>query len=284
MVLAQLQVGDAQRVPALQANGPPDAGRHVARAPVPAVVVAGLAHEVRRHRVGRLVAVGRGVIARELVRHRLDLRQQRGDRRMQHDAQLVAARAQPDLDRNAPGPEGVVGAQQLRAVQVDVGERVETVEDEVAARARERGGRRIEVRAVLPVGEAYPLQARFGRADIGVGDQVAGEQVGVHGAGHLRRVPRRRLWVRCGLRGVGQHTEGPALVDEHFARRGGDGRRGGERPADPQQPPHRAVAFQCRLIQSSCVGIAATALASVLRMPSTYSTRRYSGMSSTIGW
>jgi hypothetical protein len=147
------------------------------------------------------------------VRHRRYRRQQLRDRRTEYDAQLVALRAQLALHGQAPGAEGVVGVEQFDAVQPDFGVGVQAFEYQVAARGLQCGARGVEARAVLPVGQAYPLQPGFGRAHVRVGNQPVREQVGMHRARHRRRAPWRRLGMRGQLRVAGHEAEGPALVD-----------------------------------------------------------------------
>ncbi len=74
------KIGQAVRVPGLQVDPAPDPGGDITRAPVPAEVVGRLAREVADHRLLRLIAIGRRVIASDLVRHCLHARQQRADR------------------------------------------------------------------------------------------------------------------------------------------------------------------------------------------------------------
>ncbi len=238
------------------------------------------------------------------MRHRLHPGQQLRDRRSQHDAQLVAGFAQPALHRHAPGAEEVVRVQDLLAVEEDLGEGVEAFEHEVVARVVEHLARRRERRAVFPVGQADPLQARFGRADVGIRDQAMRQQVGVDGAGDARQAPGRGFRMRSRLRVAGDQAEFPAIGKRLHVR--GTGRKrtdGKERETDAGQPsPWQALvvgeswhwrhavcvqvagALQCRSMKSWCEGIAATAFATVCRTCSTNCTNRSSGTWSTIGW
>jgi hypothetical protein len=173
---------------------------------------------------------------------------------MQHDAQFIALRAQLALHRQAPGTEGVVGLDQLVAVQPDLGEGIEPFEHQVAAGGPQGMGRRVEARAVFPVRQADPLQAGLGRGHIRIGDELVREQVGMHRARHRGRAPGCRFRMRTALGIAGQETEGPALVDHDTLRRTrrrrrrshGEHRREQQREQHPRQrtPAHAAGAFQ----------------------------------------
>ncbi len=65
------KIGQAVRIPGLQVDPAPHAGGDIARAPVPAKVIGRLAREVADHRVLGLIAIGRRIVAGDLVRHRL---------------------------------------------------------------------------------------------------------------------------------------------------------------------------------------------------------------------
>ncbi len=225
-VLRDMQIGDAQRVPAFQTHRFPDAGGDIARSPIPAVVITGLAREVLRHRIFRLVAVRRRVVARELERHRLHRRQQARDRRMQDDAQFVAARLELALRGQAPGAEHIVGRGDFPAVEVDVGKRVEAVENEILMRELQRRRIDVERRAVFPIGQPDPLQFRLVRADVGVDDRAVGQQIGVDIARHRRVLPGRGGRMRAGRRARGE-AHLPVVSTE--IERGGNRGRGRRR-------------------------------------------------------
>jgi hypothetical protein len=102
---------------------------------------------------------------------------------------------------------------------------------EVAACGLQRTARRIEARAVFPIGQADPLQAGFRVTDIRIGNQPVRVQVGMHRARHLGGTPGCRFSMRGQLRAAGRKPEGPALVDDKLAgqarRRPGGGGSGG---------------------------------------------------------
>ena len=97
-IRAHRKIGQAVRVPSLQIDSAPDAGGDIARTPVPAEVVGRLAREVADHRVLRLIAIRRRVVASDLVRHCLHARQQGADRRTEHDLQFIVARTEAAFD------------------------------------------------------------------------------------------------------------------------------------------------------------------------------------------
>ncbi len=124
--------------------------------------------------------------------------------------------AQAACHRHAPGAKRIVRIEQLDAVEPDFGKGVESGEYQLAARALQHGARHVEGGAVFPVGQADPLQARFGRADIRIGNQAVGQQVGVHGARHRGRAPRHEVGMRRFTRVARQQVEAPAPVDDEL--------------------------------------------------------------------
>ncbi len=74
-------------------------------------------------------------------------------------------------------------------VHEDFREGVESVEDKVYVLALERSGVNLKRGAVLPIGKADPLQARFVVAIKRVGNELRGLKVRLHHAWHLCGVP-----------------------------------------------------------------------------------------------
>ena len=164
------------------------------------------------------------------MRHGLHARQQAPDRRTQDHAQLVGAFAQTPLHGNAPGTEGVVGVQHLLVVEEHLGERIQPLEHQFAARSSAHVPADLECGAVFPVRQADPLQARFRRTDIGVRNQAMGQQVGMHRAGHRGGTPCRpdagRILV---TRPGGYPPELPTLVQLPLFHRLRTGKHGEQR-------------------------------------------------------
>jgi hypothetical protein len=124
--------------------------------------------------------------------------------------------AQPAGYRHAPGAKRIVRIEQLDAVEPDFGKGVESGEHQLAARALQHRARHVEGGAVFPVGQANPLQTRFGHADIRIGNQAVGQQVGVHGARHGGRAPWDEVGMRIFTRVARQQVEAPAAVDDEL--------------------------------------------------------------------
>ena len=227
------QIGHPLRPPGMQVHGAPHARGDVARPPVPAEMVGGLAYEVAHHRIAWLIAIRRGIVARDPVWHRLHLRQQRGDGRTENNAQRVALRLQSPFHTRPPCAMRVVGAQQGRSVEFHLGEGVEAFEHQLGVRPGEGRGRDVERGPILPVGQADPLQLRLGRADVRIRDQPLRQQIGMHASGHLRWAPCGRFGMRCGLRTTGQQAEFPACIQ--CPGQGGHAEQQGQRAQQEQR-------------------------------------------------
>ncbi|MNV76314.1 hypothetical protein D3C71_1696560 [compost metagenome] len=101
----------------------------------------------------------------------------------------------------------VVGLQQRLAVEGDGGEGIQAFERQLGVRARQ--GRRIHIEscAVLPVGQADPLQPGFRRTHVRIGNLPLRQQIGMHRAGHLCGTPLGQLRVGRKLGIAGQEAE-----------------------------------------------------------------------------
>ncbi len=200
--LDDLDVVDAGRVPGAQVDRPPHAGSDEARAPVPAVVIAGLPRKgtdplVAHAAVFALIVGGRRVVAQGRQQF-----QAFGDRRTEQDAQGIVAGDDVVLDIGRPGAEHVVGLQDQDLIDIDVGIGVEAFEKELDMLAREGLGVDVEPRPVFPVLFVDPLLVVFVGAVKRILDLVIGQQVGMDRARHRRGQPS----VAVGL------AEGPCLA------------------------------------------------------------------------
>ncbi|MET3144812.1 UNVERIFIED_ORG: hypothetical protein ABIB63_000610 [Xanthomonas axonopodis] len=150
-LLGDMQPVHPHGVPRFHAHILPDAGVDHARAPIPAKVVRRLAHIGRAVACFGLVPERRIVGTRQRIRllgqPRLDLL----DRRIQLDLQHVVAALEQGLRVHAPLPEHVVGAEQLLAIEGDLGKRVQAVEHQLDMFALERGRIHVEAGLVLPI-------------------------------------------------------------------------------------------------------------------------------------
>ena len=153
--------------PGLDGDRAPHARAGQVGAPVPAIAASHLADGVE----GVRVHVGPGA---QLLGQPLG----GGDRCLEPHHQLVAARDQQGAHVEAVRAVLVGGAGQLGAVQGEDSDGVETLGDEVVVRLVT--GLPVEHRGVGPAGPSDPGQGRLVVPVEGVGDQLRGQQVGVH--------------------------------------------------------------------------------------------------------
>jgi hypothetical protein len=208
--------GEAVAGPGFEAEVAPEAGGDEARAPVPAEL-AGL--------FAQHGGAAEGVV--EFLR--LVLRAEPGHGpggAGEMEAELVAAGAQPAADREAQRHKHVVRAGNLTAVEINRGERVEPVADELHFLGGEQGGGDAESRAVFPVMLLDPLEAKFVGAVKRIGNQAVAEQVAVDAAGHSRGPPARRHGGVTKLPGGGRERKDRHGIIPGFRR----GRASGGRP------------------------------------------------------
>jgi hypothetical protein len=130
-----------------------------------------------------------------------------GDGRVEGDDELVRARSEQVPDGEPVRAVLVGGGRDDDAVELDRGEGVEALGDEVVACLVRRGP--LERAAVAPDGVADPLGGGLAVAVERVGDPAGPQQVGVHAAGDLRL---DRFAVLRRLLGPGHRLEGPRAV------------------------------------------------------------------------
>src|SRR5580658_8886708 len=82
-------------------------------------------------------------------------------------------------------------------VQVDISKRVQPIEHQINMVTSERSGVDLECSLIFPVGQADPLQTEFVVPIEWVGDETILEQVGVHHARNLRRMPLLDVGIVC---------------------------------------------------------------------------------------
>src|ERR1700687_510444 len=90
---------------------------------------------------------------------------------------------------DAPMTEHVVGVDDHLIVEVDVRQRVQTIKHQIDMVVAKRGGVSLKHSLVLPVGQTDPLQAELVIPIEWVGDKAVTQQVGLHHARNLRRMP-----------------------------------------------------------------------------------------------
>jgi len=100
--------------------------------------------------------------------------------------------------------------------------------------ARQRGGIHVDPHAVLPVGQAHPLDLRLVVAPVRIGHQLRRQHVRLHRAGHARGQPLRGARIRSGVLVAGQQAHLPAGIQRLHARRRGPARAGQEQREDTQ--------------------------------------------------
>ena len=189
VVLDYLYIGQTRAVPCLEHHGAPDARSHQTGTPVPAVVIACLAGEdahefVEYASVLRLVRPGVESVVVLVAFGEVDL-----DGRMEIDFQFVFARFELVLYVDAPCAVHIVGVEQRRAVEIDVGIGVESVENQFAIVGSQfslGGNKRC---LIHPVFFVHPLHSALVEAEKRVLDDLVGHEVGVNGAGHGGRIP-----------------------------------------------------------------------------------------------
>ena len=97
-------------------------------------------------------------------------------------------------------------------------QRVEPLEDQVDALALGNGCG-VELRVVGPRRAPDPGESILVLVQIGIGNEVGGQQIGVHTAGHRGRHPRRRHLVRDHPGALaGADGDSPAIVELTFHR------------------------------------------------------------------
>ncbi len=203
-------LGETRDRPGLEPHRAPDPGRRGVGAPVPAEAARHLAHRVER------VLVDLRPVAQEQA---LPVGVRDGGR--EPDRELVLPLDEQRADVEPVGAVHVRRGADDRAVQPDLRDGVEAVEDEVVPlvplrRPRETGG-------VHPVGPADPREQPLVVVEVRVGDQPGGQEVGVHAPGHRGRDVGDDRPRGDGPR-AGAHR--PAVVQLASGRRGDGG--GGE--------------------------------------------------------
>jgi len=229
--------GEPGGAPRFQGDRPPDARGDQRGTPVPTEVAGHLADEVDRVR-GR--GGGNGQVPHPVP---LPLGVVQGGAEI--DRQPVVAGPQQPGDLEPVGAVHVRRAGHLRAVDLDGGDGVQPVADQVDAVGGFPGEG--EPGFVAPAGAPDPRQLGLVLVQVGVGDELGGEQVGVHrswyprgdlGAGDADRDFGRGL--------VGDRAEGPAGVQGPSASHrtlpaivGGGSGRGGSKFSHRHRPCRR---------------------------------------------
>jgi hypothetical protein len=114
-------------------------------------------------------------------------------RRGEDYPQLVRAGLQFALQAGAPLAKHVVGGENERVVEIDLGVGVEALEDQVDVFLSQQLGCCLDGAAVFPVGGLDPLQLGFVVAVVGIRNEFVAQQIEVHAAGNHGGVPLRRV-------------------------------------------------------------------------------------------
>ena len=209
---------DPRPGPGLQRQGPPDAGRHQVRAPVPTEVSGHLADRVER--VGVDVRAGT-----QFPAHPLGRRHAGGE----GDGELVAAGPQPGTHGDPVRAMHVLRRGDELAVQPDRRDRVQPEDDQVDLVVG--AGRPLEGRLVPPVHPADPRHRRLVAVQVRIGDEPGGQQVQVDAARHRGRDGPA---LKAGGDVPADRPHGPSMVQrdvhESCLRVGGTPRYGVGRP------------------------------------------------------
>src|SRR6202022_3825440 len=118
---------------------PPDALSDEARSPIPSILIRSLP------RVGSgsdilFVAAILGRDGGQNVAQRLYIGQHLRDRRVKYDAQNIRARLQQRLGRDPPASKHVVRLQYRMVIDVNIGKRIQTLEDQINMLTRQLPG------------------------------------------------------------------------------------------------------------------------------------------------
>ena len=208
---------DACGVPCFQPHRLPYPLCHIARTPVPSVLVRSFANVICRLHAFRLISKCRVKLARQLKGALERGRQQPPDRRCEGYSQLVRSAVHKAFHRHAPVAEHIVRLQNLLPVQSHSCIRVQAIEDQIEMLVGQHRGIHVERRLVLPIGKTDPLQLSLMGAGKGIRDQAVAQQVGLHCGWNGRRVPLLRLPV-CGRVRSGSCQPKLPPTDDHPAR------------------------------------------------------------------
>ena len=187
--LADEDIVDSGIIPGFHIYRPPDAGGDEAGAPVPSVVVTSFAGEYADFLIEYSAVLGLVVAGFILVRQGVPLGNIHFDGGVEIDFQYVLTGFQVGLDAGFPFAEHVVGFQYLLLVQVYVGIRIQSFEDEVDVLPSHHFGGELEGGLVYPVFFVNPLHAALVEAEERVFDDFVVHQVGVHHSGHGGGIP-----------------------------------------------------------------------------------------------
>ena len=120
---------------------------------------------------------------------------------MKNHSKCIRSRFQEVFDRHTPASEHIVCMKNLFLIQVDIRERVQSLKDQVHMLVRRCCGVHVNRGSVLPIGKADPLKSRVVVLVKRIGDQAIAQQVCLHNAGYVRRMPLLDL-------GSGRSTDG----------------------------------------------------------------------------
>ncbi len=199
VLLTDGEVSDAHLVPCFEANRTPDTGSDEARTPVPSIFIRRFADVSLRCGLGACLPWVR-------------VCDQLGccDGRWEHDSQLIAACVEKLLRGYAPDAEGIVGIEDLSAVEIDLRCGVEAVEDEIDVGACQQNGGNIERILILPACIFDPLQFGFVITKEGVFDFFIGNQIEMHIARNFCGEPLSfRFMPRLDLHGTAKPGREP---------------------------------------------------------------------------
>src|ERR1700716_4248345 len=134
-----MKVLNAKGIPCLDVDRPPDAFSDEARSPIPSILI-GSFTRVGSGRDIFFVAAILGRDGGQNVALRLYIGQHLRDRRMKYDAQSIRARLQQRLGRDPPASKHVVCFERRMVIEVDVGKRIQTLEDQINMLTRQLPG------------------------------------------------------------------------------------------------------------------------------------------------
>ena len=127
---------------------------------------------------------------------------------MKYDAQNIRARLQERLGRDPPASKHVVCLQRRTVIDVNIGKRIQTFEDQINMLTRQLPGFDLKCGLIFPIRRANPLQARFVVTIERILNQMVLQKIGLHHAGHLRCMPFLQISVSCHVCSAG-HPELP---------------------------------------------------------------------------
>jgi hypothetical protein len=135
---------------------------------------------------------------------------------MKYDAKSVRPGLQHRLCWDSPAAEHVVGVQNALIVKIDVGKRIQSVENQVDVIVSQGGRVHWERSLIFPIGQADPLKTKFIIAIERVGNELAAEQVGLYDPWNLCGMPL----LNVGPISIGNGPELPARIDGSRGRLG----------------------------------------------------------------